>query len=241
MTAEVRHNPTDIRPGRPALPCANLLRANVLCATVLTFVWSASPGCGPASGIPWDSPGDSRGDLSEKRDRPSGETNLTAGDGVRSAKGARTGFLGYSASPLYRRDVRTIAVEMFDSREYRRQWEFKITEAVAKRLQLETGWRIVHPSKADTLLTGELITIGAYVLSEQPDSGGIFEFQTSLSIRWRWKDLRTGRILFERTDANPELAYAFNYPQLNEGLNFSLDAAVDGAARKVVESLRKDF
>lgn len=181
---------------------------------------------------------------------PGRGVTISEGDGTNVGDGGgsswndarrKPGRSGYSTAPLYRTDIRTVAIEMFGSREYRRQWEFRLTEAVAKQLELKTPWRLGHASTADAVLTGEVVSISGSTLSEAPDTGAVREFQLGIAIRWRLKDLRTGRILHESAGSFPELAFAFQYPQFNESQNNTLDAAVDAAARRVVAGLREDF
>ena len=45
---------------------------------------------------------------------------------------------GYSADSLYRKNVRTVYVEMFHSKEFRRDIEFHLTEAVRKQIDRMT-------------------------------------------------------------------------------------------------------
>jgi hypothetical protein len=147
-------------------------------------------------------------------------------------------LLGYSATPAFRRDVKSIHIELLGSRDFRRFWEFRITEAIAKRVELETGWRLAPAAGADTILTGELLKTASSTLAEEPDTGEIREQQFGHQIRWTWKDRRTGRILVER---RTEFAYAYAFPELNESASQALDAAVDVLARRVVNGLKADF
>lgn len=161
--------------------------------------------------------------------------------GASRRREGRPAVLGYEVGGIHPRNVRTVHVEMFDSREFRRQWEFRITEAVTKRILLDTPYRLAPAARADTVLTGELMFVSSAALGEQPDTGSVYAFQAGHYVRWKWKDMRTGRILFERLEASPELGWALNHPQFNESFNLGLDSAIDDTARRVVASMRKDF
>lgn len=149
-----------------------------------------------------------------------------------------TTFLGYSAESLYRSDIRTVHIELLGSRDFRRFWEFRLSEAIAKRVELETGWRLAPAAEADAILSGELLQVNSTTFSEEPDTGEVRERQYGHRIRWTFKDRRTGQIMVER---RTEFAYAYAFPELNETGSQSLDAAVDAVARRVVDGLKADF
>jgi hypothetical protein len=59
---------------------------------------------------------------------------------------------GYSSQPLYSQDVKSIYVEMFDNTTFRRDLEYDLTDAIAKRIDAETPYKIVSDrSRADTV------------------------------------------------------------------------------------------
>jgi hypothetical protein len=221
------HN-TEATTGRAAgtaTRAAGTTAAAASAAVIAAILTGASAvGCGTTGDPAWDGPGP--------------ETNLNRPVGVKPPDNRRGGLFGYSVGPLYRRDIRTVAVEMFGSRDFRRNYEFKLTEAVAKRVELETGYKLAPANRADTLLTGELQATSASTLSETPQVGSVREQEASLYVRWTWKDLRTGRILAQIDD---EFAYANIYPLFNQGLSLGYDMAIDGIARRITAKMREDF
>jgi len=55
---------------------------------------------------------------------------------------------------LYRSDVRTVGVQMFDSLSYRRNLGERLTEAVVKEIERRTPYKVIDAARADALLTG---------------------------------------------------------------------------------------
>ncbi len=105
---------------------------------------------------------------------------------------------GYSAGNLHREQIHTVCVQMFDSRDFRRDLEYRLTEAVTKRIEMDTPYRIASKDKADTLLTGELLEIRQNVLGKDFRTDAPLETGATFFVRYQWKDLRNGRILSER-------------------------------------------
>ena len=65
----------------------------------------------------------------------------------------------YSTVRPFPTDIQTVHVEMFQSREFRRELEFRLTEAITKRVEIDTPYRIASRRTADTLLTGEILAV----------------------------------------------------------------------------------
>lgn len=49
---------------------------------------------------------------------------------------------GYSGKSLYPTSIRTVAVPIFANRTFRRQWEFRLTEAIDKNIESRTPFRL---------------------------------------------------------------------------------------------------
>ncbi|HEX5471029.1 MAG TPA: LPS assembly lipoprotein LptE [Lacipirellulaceae bacterium] len=70
------------------------------------------------------------------------------------------GCIGYhvGADSLYAPDVATVYVPMIESDSYRRDLGERLTEAVAKEIELKTPYKVVSTPDADSVLTVRLIT-----------------------------------------------------------------------------------
>lgn len=183
---------------------------------------AASPGRGHA---PADRPG--------ARARGFASGRVCIATALACAAGLTAGC-GYSSEGLYRGGINTVYVEMFQSKEFRRGIEFQLTEALQKEIARRTPYRNAPREKADTILTGEILewreaTLGRDFVAALPR-----ETASSLMIRYRWQDMRTGKLLVDQ----PRLVTTVEYvrPAGETVYNAREDAAVR-MARKVVDSM----
>ncbi len=145
---------------------------------------------------------------------------------------------GYRAGGPYRTDVHTVYVDMFGSREFRRDIEFLLVEAVKKRIGTDTPYRLADRQNADTILVAELLeerqaAFAPDFLSRQPR-----EKQLTLAVQVRWKDLRDGRLLVDQ----PVLLQATDYvPPLGESERYAQQRAVDRMAARIVGLMYEDW
>jgi hypothetical protein len=145
---------------------------------------------------------------------------------------------GYRADNLFRTDVRTVYVEIFESREFRRDLEFMLTEAVKKRIATDTPYRLAPKEKADTILRGEILEQRQAAFAPDPLSRLPRDKQLTLVLRLEWKDLRTGRLLVDQ----PVLFQAVDYlPPAGESEKFAQDKAIDRLAARVVARMYDDW
>lgn len=141
---------------------------------------------------------------------------------------------GYSMNRPFRTDIQTIHVEMFQSREFRRELEFRLTEALTKRIEMDTPYKLAPRATADAMLTGEILKVENRTLGDEYDTNRPREIGSNLVVRFSIKDLRTGEILVDR----PRLVYQTTYiPSVGENFSQGMTRAVDGLAEQIVESM----
>lgn len=145
---------------------------------------------------------------------------------------------GYSTRGPFRTDIESLYVEVFDSREFRRDIEYNLTEAVKKRIATDTPYRVVSKERADTILQGELLEERQAAFAPDVRSRLPREKQLVLVLRVEWKDLRSGQILFERSYLLQGVDYA---PPLGETEKFAQQKAVDGLARRIVRGMYEEW
>jgi len=145
---------------------------------------------------------------------------------------------GYSNQPLYRSTVRTVYVDMFQSKEFRRGIEFQLTEALRKQIDRTTPYKNAPREKADTLLSGEVLewreaSIARDFVTDRPR-----ETAATLAVRYRWQDMRTGKILVDK----PMFVTTVQYVRLvGETTYDARENAANQAARKIVQSMETDW
>jgi hypothetical protein len=136
------------------------------------------------------------------------------------------------------KSVRTIAVPIFTNHTYRREWEFRLTEAIDKNIEARTPFKLVPQGQADTVLTGDIERIDEVVLTRIYGTNLPQESQLVVVVNFTWKDLRTGRILVERKEFNRS---ATEIPQLNERVYNSEQLAVEECAAAIIDQLQTDW
>jgi len=120
---------------------------------------------------------------------------------------------------------------MFQSKEFRRGIEFQLTESVRKEIDRATPYKNAPREKADTILSGEILewregTLGHDLVTALPR-----ETAGSLVIRYRWQDMRTGRLLVDQ----PRMVTTIEYVRpVGETVYNACDDAVNKMARKIV-------
>jgi hypothetical protein len=105
---------------------------------------------------------------------------------------------GYSSRRLTRVEgVRTLAVVQFENDTYRRDLEFRLTQAVAQEVRARTSFRIASPGSADAVLTGTIRAAETNLLIEERDTGLPIEQRFRWVVDARLVDRRTGKTLRE--------------------------------------------
>ncbi len=148
----------------------------------------------------------------------------------------------YSTQTLYRPNIKTVAVQIFARGEnvYRRDLEIALTEAVIKRMQLDTPYRQSSKERADTLLTGSLDLISQRVLSFNPDTSVPRELEMTFSVSITWTDLRTGEQIVKKSNIRASGTYIPHAPIGEDFFQGSQDV-IDRAAKFIVEKMEADW
>jgi len=153
------------------------------------------------------------------------------------ALGSLTGC-GYSTKRPFRADIQTVHVEMLHSREFRRELEVRLTEAIIKRIEMDTPYRVAPRRTADAALTGEILNVKNQVFGDDLGTGRPREIGSTVVVRFRFQDLRSGDILVER----PRFVYQTSYiPPVGETFTTAMTRALDGMAEQMVETMETDW
>jgi len=151
---------------------------------------------------------------------------------------AAAGGCGYKFGSLYRTDVKTIAVPVWTRGHgvYRRGLEMDLTEAVIKRLQLDTRYRICDEAQANTRLTGRLDNVHQQSVTINTDTGIPREMEATFTVSFTWTDRRSGDELVRRERFPVTGRYIAPNP-FNETFFTGSREAIDQAAQRIVEQL----
>lgn len=101
-----------------------------------------------------------------------------------------SGCAGYQLGnqTLYRADVRTVYVPMFESDSLRRNLGERLTEAVVKEIESKTPFKVISdPNRADSILSGRIISENKAVLAET-GTDEPRDVETNLIVVVNWLD-----------------------------------------------------
>ena len=147
--------------------------------------------------------------------------------------GCNTGKPGYTNEWLYPDDVETVYVKMFDSMSFRRGHEYVLTDAICKKIEAQTPYKIVSDMNiADTVLSGQIVSLGASVLATDRYSGRPLEYEVLTVVEVKWKNLKTGKVLINNKKAKATGTYS---TQLGQDFEYASNVAVNRAADRVIE------
>ncbi len=146
---------------------------------------------------------------------------------------------GYRAGGPYRTDVHSVYVDMVGSREFRRNIEFDLTEALKKRLGAQgTPYKLAPREKADSILQVEILEERQTELAPDFRTRQPREKTLTFAVRVQWKDLRTGRMLAEQ----PILLESADYlPPIGESERFAQQKTIDRLAARILALMYEDF
>lgn len=146
---------------------------------------------------------------------------------------------GYSKGWLHSEDINTVYLEMFDNRSFWRGVEYELTDALGKRIEADTPYKIVsNRDRADTIISGQLQGVGQSVLSMERERGRAMEKEVNLRAVVRWKDLRTGEMLLNNKSIMADFSYS---PHLDQDFEYASSGAANKLAKRIVEAMEEDW
>ena len=149
------------------------------------------------------------------------------------------GMAGYSNESLFPEDVRSVCVEMFDNQTFRRGVEYELSDALAKRIEVDTPYKIVSDSdRADTVITGQIVSIGELALSTDRELGTVLEKEVEMQAVVNWKNLKTGQLLIDHIIVSASASYS-EYQQ--QDFKYASALAANNLARKIVELMERKW
>jgi hypothetical protein len=144
---------------------------------------------------------------------------------------------GYAFAEPYDASVRTVGVPIFANQTFARGTELTLTDAIIKQIQQQTPWRVVSPERADTVIEGAITSAELGLLSNDPRTGLAEEQTYRLTVRYSWRDNRTGetRVARENFTATGVFAPARG---AGERIESGQRDAIDELARDIVATMR---
>jgi len=146
---------------------------------------------------------------------------------------------GYSNESMFPQEVDSICLEMFDNQTFRQGAEYELSDALSKRIEVETPYKIVSSrDRADTVITGQIVSIGELALSTERETGRVLEKEVELQAVVNWKNLKTGELLIDNESVSASASYSIYQKQ---DFKYASTLAANNLARKIVELMEKKW
>jgi len=146
---------------------------------------------------------------------------------------------GYSNDPLYHENVSSVYVQMFDNRTFWRDVEYDLTDALAKRIEAETPYKIVSSrDRADTIISGQIVAIDQVMLTVERETGRALEKEVELRAVVNWKNLKTGQLLIDNRTVIVSASYSDFQMQ---DFKYASSLAANKLAQRIVELMEKPW
>ena len=145
---------------------------------------------------------------------------------------------GYSNTALISRDIKTVAVPIFQNDTFYRGYEFGLTRALVEEIERKTHLKVVEErDRADTLLTGRITNAYERVL-EEDRADQTMEKQITIVINFRWEDLRSGEVIKSRNNFRQTGEYII---PAGETLITAGSEVFGDLAERIVEQMESDW
>ncbi len=146
---------------------------------------------------------------------------------------------GYSNESMFPQEVDSICLEMFDNQTFRRGVEYELSDALSKRIEVETPYKIISSrDRADTVISGQIVSIGELALSTERETGRVLEKEVELQALVNWKNLKTGELLIDNELVSASASYS-GYQQ--QDFKYASTLAANNLAQKIVELMEKKW
>lgn len=144
---------------------------------------------------------------------------------------------GYSNDVMFDESITSVYVEMFENRSFYRGPEYQLTDALVKRIEAETPYKVVSSAdRAQTILTGQLTSIGESTLITERETGRALEKNAIIAAVVNWKDLKTGDLLIDNQSVSASASFS---EWQNQGFRYGSALAANNLAQRIVELMEK--
>ncbi len=147
---------------------------------------------------------------------------------------------GYAFDTTFDESIKTIAVPIFRNETTSRGIEVQLTESVMKQLQQRTPWRLTPSDRADTTLVGVVTGTSLRALSDDPQTGLVQEQAVRITIRFEWRDNRSGEILVARDNYSASAVFSPSRA-VGDRLELGQRTAIEELAQDIVSDMRSGW
>jgi hypothetical protein len=156
---------------------------------------------------------------------------------------ACAGCAGYrvGAETLYRPDIQTVHVPIFESDSFRPDLAERLTEAVAKEIEAKTPYKVVGDLNADSTLTGRIVRDQKRPLAENRQDWPR-DIEIGLMLQVAWQD-RRGNLIGQPVSVPllPSLMSVTQgvhfVPEAGQSVAVAEQAAIERLAQQIVSQM----
>ena len=168
---------------------------------------------------------------------PQGKTLALAVATLLVAGGCAGYQVGYPT--MFRPDLRTVHVPVFESDSFRRNLGERLTEAVVKEIEARTPYKVVgSAADADSILNGRIVTESKRAVAENRNDD-VRDIETDMTVEVRWIS-RRGEMLMQRSSMpfgplNTMISEDTQFfPEAGQSLELAQQNVIDQLAREIV-------
>ena len=145
----------------------------------------------------------------------------------------------FSHESLFRTDIKTVYVKMFQNKSFYRKVEYDLTRALCQRIEHQLPYKVVSsPNNADTILEGTITGVTSKALVSER----ILDRPLATEIRFKcqvtWKNLKTDELYIDHQNIRVVSDYK---KLLAQSQRSALQDAANTAAISIVSSMEKPW
>ena len=144
---------------------------------------------------------------------------------------------GYAATSPFPSAYRSVALPIFRNDSLMRGFERDLGDALVKKVEQSTPYKVRSEASADTVLRGTITAIDMIQLSKDPSTGLANEMMRRMRVNFEWVDLKSGERLVAREGVESSAVFVPSYPA-REPLELGRFAAVEQLAQDLVSAMQ---
>ena len=144
---------------------------------------------------------------------------------------------GYAATSPYPTAYRSVALPIFRNDSLMRGFERDLGDALVKKVEHSTPYKVRSEASADTVLRGTITAIDMIQLSKDPSTGLANEMMLRVRVNFEWVDLKSGERIVAREGVESSAVFVPSYPA-REPLELGRFAAVERLAEDLVSAMQ---
>lgn len=144
---------------------------------------------------------------------------------------------GYAATSPFPSAYRSVALPIFRNDSLMRGFERDLGDALVKKVEQSTPYKVRSEASADTVLRGTITAIDMIQLSKDPSTGLANEMMLRMRVNFEWVDLKSGERIVAREGVESSAVFVPSYPA-REPLELGRFAAVEQLAQDLVSAMQ---